>query len=124
VEDVARAHAAALERGRVGERYCVGGENAPQMAAYEAVKTLTGHPLPRRIPAAAAVALAAFEELRAAVSRHVPLLTVGTVEILGRDWPLDSRLAERDLGYRITPLAEGIRRVVDDLQGRNREVNA
>ena len=38
VEDVAAAHVAALERGRAGARYFLGGENRPQMAAFEAVR--------------------------------------------------------------------------------------
>ena len=45
-----------------------------------------------------------------------PLLTAGTVEILTRDWPLDSECAQRDLGYRVTPLRDGIARVLDQLQ--------
>lgn len=118
VEDVAGGHVAALEKGRAGECYRLGGENARQMAAFEALRDLTGRPLPRRIPAALAVVAGCLQELRAAVTRRPPLLTAGTVEILERDWPLDSSLAVRDLGYHITPLAEGIRQVVADLQSR------
>ena len=54
------------------------------------------------------------EELRAALTGRPPLLTVGTVEILQRDWTLDSSDAERELGYRVTPLQEGVRAVVAD----------
>ncbi len=116
IEDVAAAHAAALEKGRPGERYAVGGENARQMAAYEIVRGLTGKPLPRRIPLVLAVAVALAEESRAALTGRPPRLTIGTVEILSRDWALDSRRAEEDLGYRVTPLRDGIRRVVDGLR--------
>ncbi len=116
VEDVAAAHVAALERGRAGERYFVGGENQRQMAVFEALRDLTGRRLPRRIPAPVGVAVGLIEEWRAAMTGHVPLLTVGTVEILQRDWPLDSTLATRDLGYHITPVRDGVKRLVEELE--------
>jgi hypothetical protein len=39
-------------------------------------------------------------------------VTRGAVEIFRYDWPLDSSQAQRDLGYRIRPLAEGIERLL------------
>jgi NAD+-dependent farnesol dehydrogenase len=115
VEHVATAHVAALERGRPGERYFLGGENVPQVAAFEAVRDLTGRALPRRIPAPIAVAVGLVEEWRAALTGRVPLLTVGTVEVLQRDWPLDSTLAVRELGYAIMPVREGVKRLVQEI---------
>jgi hypothetical protein len=41
-----------------------------------------------------------------------PLLTRGAVEIFRHDWSLDSSDAVRDLGYTITPLAEGVARTL------------
>jgi NAD+-dependent farnesol dehydrogenase len=116
VDDVARGHVAALERGAPGARYMLGGENAPQMRAFEIVRELTGCRLPRRVPAWAGVALGAVEELRAVLTGRPPLLTPGTVEVLTRDWAMDSSLAEQELGYRVTPLREGIGQVVAALQ--------
>ena len=52
-------------------------------------------------------------------------LTVGTLEILERDWTFDSDLACRELGYRVTPLQEGVGRVVEALKKeRQREQEA
>lgn len=118
VEHVASAHVAALERGHAGARYLLGGENARQMAAFEVVREITGRRLPRRIPAPVAALLGFEEEVRAAITGRPPLLTVGTVEILQRDWPLDSADAVRDLGYQVMPLQEGIRRIVEELGSR------
>jgi farnesol dehydrogenase len=115
IDDVAEAHVAALERGRPGAQYHLSGETARQMRVFEIVRDITGHPLPRRIPMTVAVALALVEELRTALFRTPPRLTLGTVEILERDWMLDSSVAERDLGYQVTPLEAGVAQVVSEL---------
>jgi farnesol dehydrogenase len=112
VDDVAAAHLAGLSQGTPGPRYLLGGENAPQVRPFEVLRRLTGRRLPLRIPAWAAAATAVLYELRAAALGMAPRLTTGTLEILNRDWPLDSSLAERDLGYRVTPLEEGLERTV------------
>ena len=115
VDDVAEGHCAALERGAAGARYALGGENAPQRRVFEIVRQLTGRAVPMRIPFPLADALGAMEELRVGLFGGTPLITRGAVEIFRHDWSLDSSDAVRDLGYRMTPLAEGIRRTVESI---------
>jgi NAD+-dependent farnesol dehydrogenase len=115
VDDVAAGHRAALERGTSGGRYALGGENAPQGRLFQIVQELTGRKPPMRIPFPIAVALGAAEELRAALFGGMPLVTRGAVDIFRHDWSLDSSSAVRELGYTITPLAEGVRRTLDSL---------
>jgi hypothetical protein len=86
------------------------------MRVFEIVRELTGRRLPRRLPTALARFAGAMYELRASMNGRPPLLTAGTVEILTRDWPLDSSLALQELGYRITPLREGVAAVVQSLR--------
>jgi farnesol dehydrogenase len=112
VEDVAAAHVAALEAGTPGARYLLGGVDAPQMRVFDIVQKLTGRPRPRRIPGWLASLAAFAAELTAAWFRRTPLLTTGTLEILLRDWPLGHARATVELGYRVTPLEEGVARVV------------
>jgi NAD+-dependent farnesol dehydrogenase len=112
VDDVAAGHCAALERGAAGGRYPLGGENAPQRRLFEIVQEITGRRPPLRIPFPVATALGAAEELRVALFGGTPLVTRGAVEIFRHDWSLDSGDAARDLGYTITPLADGVRRTV------------
>lgn len=115
VDDVAEAHVGAVERGIVGARYELGGVNAAQMRPFEIVRALTGRPLPRRLPAWLAAVAAAGDELLARWPGRPPRLTTGTLEILLRDWPLGSGRAQQDLGYRVTPLDEGVRALVEGL---------
>jgi farnesol dehydrogenase len=115
IADVAGGHVSALEAGRSGQRYLLCGENAPQMRVFEILREKVGRALPRRIPSWVAATLALAEEARARLTRRPPLLTLGTVEVLGRDWAFDSRLAEQELGYRWRPLAAGLAETLKDL---------
>jgi farnesol dehydrogenase len=116
VDDVAAGHCAALERGRIGGRYMLGGENAPQRRVFEIVQQLTGRRPPPRLPFPIADLLGAAEELRVTLFGGTPLVTRGAVEIFRHDWSLDSSEAMRELGYTMTPLAEGVARTLASIQ--------
>jgi dihydroflavonol-4-reductase len=116
VDDVAAGHCAALEHGRVGGQYALGGENVSQRRVFEIVETLTGRRRPARIPFPIADLLGAAEELRVTLFGGTPLITRGAVEIFRHDWSLDSTEATRDLGYAITPLSVGIERTVASIR--------
>ena len=115
VDDVAAGHVAALERGRPGAHYGLGGENAPQMRVFDIVRARTGRRLPWRLPRALAIAAGAIEEGRARLTGATPLITRGAVEIFCHDWPVDSAAATAALGYRATPLEEGVARLLEGL---------
>jgi farnesol dehydrogenase len=112
VDDVAAGHCAALERGRIGGRYALGGENAPQRRVFDIVRQLTGRRPPPRIPFPLASMMGAAEELRVQAFGGTPLITRGAVEIFRHDWSLDSSEAVRELGYTMTPLQEGVTRTL------------
>jgi dihydroflavonol-4-reductase len=70
VEDVARGHVAALERGRPGGRYLLAGENLTLDAVWELLAHICGRRVPRvRIPYGAALGLALADEVRCRVRR-------------------------------------------------------
>jgi len=117
VDDVAAGHCAALEQGRPGGRYMLGGENAPQRRVFEIVQQLTRRRPPPRIPFPVATLMGAAEELRVTLFGGTPLITRGAVEIFRHDWSLDSAEAIRDLGYTLTPLDEGVRRTLQSIAG-------
>lgn len=112
IEDVARAHVAALTHPSPAREYVVGGVNAPQGAIYEFLRAEHGRPLPYRLPYAVAIGAAVAQELFSAALRRAPLLNRGVVEIFSHDWSLDSSAAQADLGLRVTPLTEGFARTV------------
>jgi farnesol dehydrogenase len=116
VDDVAAAHEAALRVGVPGRRYLLGGEDAPQMRVFDIVQAITGRRRPRRIPDWVAAPAAFLDELKASWFGLTPLLTTGALEILMRDWPLGHALAADELGYRVTPLEDGVGRMVRAIQ--------
>jgi farnesol dehydrogenase len=116
VDDVAAGHCAALEAGRIGARYMLGGENATQAHMFGIVAQLTGRRPPARIPYPIAAAIGVVEEWRVRALGGLPIVTRGAVDIFRCDWPLDSTLAIRELHYTVTPLAEGLSRTIEAAQ--------
>ena len=110
VDDLVRGYVLAMEKGRVGERYILGGENVSLKGLFALVDEVTG----RRhrqigLPPWAALAFARFEKLKAEWLGVYPQITPGWVETFLTDWVYSCAKAERELGYTITPLREGIR---------------
>jgi farnesol dehydrogenase len=118
VDDVAAAHAAAAVHPGPEREYVVGGVNAPQASIYEFVRQRSGRRVPPRLPYALAKAVGVALESVATVTGRPPLLTPGVIDVFRRDWPLDSSAAERDLGLRMTPLADGLARAYDGVAAR------
>ena len=118
VDDLVEGHLLAMERGRVGERYILGGENSSLSALLRLVDELTGRRhLQVGLPRSIARLYAGLEERKAGWLGLYPRITPGWVETFLEDWAYSSAKAERELGYRITPLREGLRRTLDWLHG-------
>jgi nucleoside-diphosphate-sugar epimerase len=115
IDDVARAHVAALTHPDPKRDYVIGGVNAPQRAIFDYLAAARGLALPRRIPYALATVAALIEEAKAKVSGRPPLLTRGVVEIFRHDWSLASDGAIADLGLTTTSLDEGLSRTLASL---------
>jgi farnesol dehydrogenase len=110
VEDVAEGHALALEKGRPGDRFVLGGENATLARVFDLVREMSGVPPPRhRIPYAVASAIGRAQWLWAELTGHPPQLTHSEVGVFREEWACDSSRAVREIGYEWRPLAEGLR---------------
>ena len=109
VRDVARGHAEALERGRTGEIYVLGGHNLAVSEMTARVAALAGVPPPRRIPYAVALGAAALQEAVAKVRGGRPGATRDLVRAARLYTFVSSAKAERELGYAIRPFDEMVR---------------
>jgi dihydroflavonol-4-reductase len=114
VDDVARGHVDALARGRIGERYILGGDNVPLASMLGDIAGLAGRRAPRwKLPRAPLYPLAAAAELMARVTSRAPLLTRDGLRMSEHRMYFTSAKAARELGYRARPYAEGLRDAVD-----------
>jgi dihydroflavonol-4-reductase len=109
VRDVARGHAGALERGRVGEVYVLGGHNLPISELVRRVAAAAGVPPPPRIAYPVALAAAALQELVARARGGRPRVTRDLVRSARLFTFVSSAKAERELAYAIRPFDETIR---------------
>jgi farnesol dehydrogenase len=117
VEDVVAGTQQAVERAPAGSGYILGGQNRTTLELFQAFERASGVPVPRRrIPFAAASLIGKLQRWRAALTGTEPQLTEAVVEIYRHEWSYASARAEQELGYRITPLEEGIARTVRWLQ--------
>ena len=113
VDDVARGHVLALEKGRAGERYFLCGENVTMTGLFETLREVAGvAPPTRHIPYAVATALGALLYGWAEMTGHPPILTHEVVGVFKEHWAYASAKAGRELGYAPVPLREGLERTL------------
>jgi dihydroflavonol-4-reductase len=115
VDDVAAGHLAAAERGRVGERYILGGENLTLKQVLDLLSQITGGASPRlRIPHAVALAWSFVDVALARLDPHrMPAATPEKVRLSRRYEFFDSSKGIRELGLPQTPVREGLTRAVE-----------
>jgi dihydroflavonol-4-reductase len=120
VDDVAEGHLLAFERGRVGERYILGGDNLPLGDMLAEIANLVGRRPPRlRLPSGALLPVAVIAEAIARLGiGGEPLVTADGVRMARKPMYFTSAKAERELGYRSRPAVEGLRDAIDWYRSR------
>jgi dihydroflavonol-4-reductase len=113
VDDVADGHVAALTRGRVGERYILGGDNVSLVTMLSDIARLAGGRAPRwKLPRGPLYPLAAVAEAYARATSREPFLTRDGLRMSEHRMFFPSAKASRELGFRARPYAEGLRDAV------------
>ncbi len=114
VDEIARMHVAALERGRFGERYILGGENLTLKQILDRLGAMTDLPSPTmKVPHAVAMAFAFFDETVTGKLRgKEPRATVEAVQMGKKMMWASSAKAERELGWRVLPVDDALRSAV------------
>jgi dihydroflavonol-4-reductase len=114
VEDVARGHILAAERGRIGEKYILGGENLTLQRMLQRLGVLSGLPAPRiKIPYAVAYGFALGAEAVARVITHrPPRASLTEVRMARKKMFFAIAKARSELEYEPTPIDDGLRRAI------------
>jgi nucleoside-diphosphate-sugar epimerase len=111
VDDVARGHLLAMEKGKPGESYIIAGQPHTMQEAFEIAEKITGIKAPRLHPSPGMMkAMAGFTKL---VETVIPLPEMYSAESLrvtaGVTYLGSNAKAKRELGYEVRPLEEGLR---------------
>ncbi len=114
VDDVARGHLLALERGRAGERYILGGRDMSLEQILGLVADRIGRPRPKvRLPHWFVYPVAVGSELAARITGREPRVTLDGVRMSAKHMYFSSGKAERELGYAWRDPAEAVTDAID-----------
>src|ERR1700687_2493713 len=121
VAECARGHVAALEKGRSGERYILGGENLTLKQILDKLASITGLPSPKlRVTHVMALATGVGDAM---ITGHIlkrePRATIDAVRMGRKKMFVSSSKAERELGWKMVPVDGALRRAVEWFQANN-----
>ncbi len=109
VDDVAEGHVLALERGRIGERYILGGEDMLLRDIFGQISRLVGRAPPRiRLHPSVLTPLAIGCELAARATGWTPIVSRDTLAMARKKMFFSSAKARAELGYAPRPASEAI----------------
>ena len=109
VDDVAAGHLAALQKGKIGERYILGGENVALCDMLADICAIVGRKAPRwRFPIPMVMPIAYAAEGWARISGREPFVTRDGLRMARYRMFFSAAKAERELGYCARPYREGL----------------
>src|SRR6266550_613405 len=113
--ECARGHIAALEKGRSGERYILGGENLTLKQILDKLAAITSLPSPKvRVPYVRALATGVVDEVvTGRIRGREPRATIDAVRMGRKKMFVLSTKAEHELGWKIVPVDDALGRAVE-----------
>jgi dihydroflavonol-4-reductase len=114
VADVAEGHLAAADKGRIGERYILGGENMSLAGILTEIAALSGKKPPlMRLPIAAVVPIAIVAGGIARFTGKEPFVTLDGLRMARKKMYFSSEKAIAELGYRARPAREALAEAIE-----------
>jgi dihydroflavonol-4-reductase len=115
VRECARGHVAAMEKGRSGERYILGGENLTLKQILDKLGAISGLPSPKvKLPYFVAYLAGAVDQtVSGSLLGREPRATVETVRMGKKKMWASSTKAERELGWKTLPADAALRRAME-----------
>jgi dihydroflavonol-4-reductase len=113
VEECAAGHLLAAEKGKVGERYLLGGENLTLKALLDMLSKITGLPTPKlKIPHGLALGVAYASTVFSRLIGRVPNIPIEAVKVAQHMMFVDCSRAQRELGFKAGPVSAALERAV------------
>jgi len=115
VEDVAAGHLLAAERGKIGEKYILGGENLTLEQMLRRLATLSGMRAPKiRVPYPVAWTFAlGAEAVSRTITGRAPRASLTEVRMARKRMFFDSSRARTELGYATQPIEGALVRAIE-----------
>lgn len=115
VRECALGHVMALEKGRSGERYVLGGQNLTLKQILDKLGAITGLPSPKvKVPYVMALATGVVDEVvTGRILGREPRATIDAVRMGRKKMFVTSAKAERELGWKSVPVENALRRAVE-----------
>ena len=119
VDDVAAGHLLAMQHGRAGQSYILGGENLMLSEIGRMITRLAGQNPPRlKLPIGPLMPVAALMEAWAGFSGHAPLMTRDMLKMARHRMFYSSEKARRELGFAPRPAEAAFRDALADFAAR------
>ena len=117
VDDIIKGHVLAMEKGLHGERYILGGTNLSFLDFFSLVSAVSGQTYKMiRIPAPLMMCTAGLVFCFSRLFGKPPKIAPQWIRRYLRNWAVSSEKAERELGYKVTPIEKGIGQTIQWLR--------
>ena len=114
VEDCARGHLLAEQKGAIGQKYILGNANLTLREIFSILESITGLPAPKvRLPYMPILLAAYINEGLSKITGREPLIPLAGVQMAAKFMYFDPSRAVRDLGLPLTPVREALQRAVE-----------
>ena len=118
VDDVAAGHLLALRRGRIGEKYILGGENVLLSQMLADIARMVGRKPPTvNLPRAVVYPVAFFSEQMARITGRQPFATIDGIRMSRYRMFFSDAKARAELGYTARPYRDGLSDAIDWFRG-------
>ncbi|OEK02270.1 hypothetical protein BFP97_12410 [Roseivirga sp. 4D4] len=120
VDDVINGHVLAMQNGRAGERYLLGGDDATYFELFDTIAEIGGKKYKLyKMPLGVLLTFGRLQLFMAERFGRQPMITPGWVRKYLYKWSVSSAKAQNELGYEVTSLKQGIQNTVDWLKENN-----
>jgi len=119
IDDVVNGHILAMEKGLSGERYILGGTNLSFLDFFSVISAVSGKRYRMiKFPAFLLIVISGLVFFFSRLFGKPPKLAPQWIKRYLQNWAVSSEKAERELGYKITPLEKGIGKTMQWLRNR------
>jgi len=117
IDDIVNGHLLAMEKGKSGEKYILGGINISYQKFFEHIRTISSHNENIiQLSKNTLKGLALLQLLNYKITGNHPRFTTKSIDYLFNNYTFSSEKATQELGYQITPLEDALKQTIHFLK--------